>query len=301
MNVIATRTLGAHLLAALWLAAAQAAACPPPGTTKAELLAMKARQWALDDPAARSRLAAGLLGCLRDADPVLRDEIGFEALQHWLRAPALDRVTVRALGTQLLADLETPDPAGFGPPFAALALAEVIRDDRRRGVWSDTERDAALVRVARYLRGVTDRRGFQSGDGWRHGVAHGADALMQFALNPALSRAQLDRILDAVASQVAPADAAPYVHGEGERLARPVLFVARRGLHEAVEWSAWLNRVAAPAAPAPGAPTTPATLARLHNAKAFVFALYAGVQESGDAALRERLLPGLREALRMLP
>jgi hypothetical protein len=289
------------LLALMWCCAAPAVSCPPPGQTKPGLLALKARQWVVEDSAARQRLATGLLGCLRDADPVQRDEIAFEALQHWLRAAALDRDTVRGLGTQLLADFETSDPAGFGPPFAALALSEVIRDDRRRGVWSDAERDAALVRVARYLRGITDRRAFQDGEGWRHGVAHGADALMQFALNPALSRTQLDRILDAVASQVAPADAPPYVHGEGERLARPVLFVAGRGLHDAAHWSAWLAQLVGPAVPTPGAPAAQATLARLHNAKAFVLALYAGVQEGGDAALRERLLPGLREALRTLP
>ena len=42
-------------------------------------------------------------------------------------------------------------------------------------------------------------------------------------------------------------------------------------------------------------------LARRHNAKALLFPLYAMVQEGSDAGLRQRLLPGLQSALRLLP
>jgi hypothetical protein len=91
---------------------------------------------------------------------------------------------------------------------------------------------------------VRDYRGFVAGEGWRHGVAHGADLLMQLALNPALDKAQLDRILGRVARQVAPPGQA-YVFGEPERLARPVLFAAARGLHTEAEWTAWLAQAAA--------------------------------------------------------
>ena len=38
-------------------------------------------------------------------------------------------------------------------------------------------------------------------------------------------------IVDAAAAQVSPVGAPPYVHGESERLVRPVLFALQRGLH----------------------------------------------------------------------
>jgi hypothetical protein len=291
----------AAVLGGACAAAVSATPCPPEGWTRSELLGLRAQQWTVADASRRAALADGLLACLRDPDPVLRDEVAFEALQHWMRAPALEPDAVRAIGDRLLAELEAPDPLGFGRPFAALGLSEVIRYDRVRGLWSAAQREAALERVGRYMASITDHRGFEPGAGWRHGVAHSADALMQFALHPALDRAALDRILEAVASQVAPPGSHAYGHGESERLVRPVLFTARRGLHEVQDWSAWLGRLVSRDAPAKDAPTTLEALARLHNLKGFVYALYASAQESGDPTIRDRLLPAVRETLRALP
>src|SRR5690606_22331598 len=96
------------------------------------------------------------------------------------------------------------------------------------------QRIALVTTATTYVEGVRDWRGFDETDGWRHGVAHGADLLMQLALNPALEKPQLDPILAAVARQVAPAGHF-YIYGEPERLARPVVFALQRGLHDDVE------------------------------------------------------------------
>ena len=42
------------------------------------------------------------------------------------------------------------------------------------------------------MKSMLDYRGFVPGAGWRRAVAHGADLLMQLALNPAVERTQLD-------------------------------------------------------------------------------------------------------------
>lgn len=291
------RTLIVALLAAPLLAAAQD--CPPPEAPRERLRALAATQWKLDDDALRSRLALGLLPCLASPDAELRDELAFGALTAWMRGGALTVDVARLIGERTLVLLAMPDEAGFGPAFAALALAEIARADRLKPLWTAGERDAVVGAAARFLTGVRDYRGYDPRDGWRHGVAHGADLLMQLALNPLLDRAQLDRILDAVLAQATPASHF-YVFGEGERLARPVVFVARRGLHSEAEWTAWLGRVALAGAPERGAPTRLDALARQHNAKALLLPLYASLQEGGDAALRARLLPGLAAALRTL-
>ena len=194
------------------------------------------------------------------------------------------------------------DPDGFRAPFAALVLSEVARIDRIAAWMSPKQRNALLVAGADYLVSVRDYRGFDAGQGWRHGVAHGADLLMQLALNPALDRAQLDRILAAVATQVAPAGEHAYTYGEPERLARPVIFVLKRGLHDDVAWSLWLQGVVAPAPMADwsGAFGSQAGLAKRHNTRAFLLALYAGLQEGGDEALRARV-PAVVDALRKVP
>jgi len=274
--------------------------CPPSDWSRDELQALKASQWSVDDATQRTALALALLACLSDPDPVLRDAITFEALQTWLRAGDLDTDTARMLGVRLLAALGAPDPEGVGAPFAMLTLAEVIRDDRVRGIWTPQVRQETLSKVAHYMQSIRDYRGFEPDVGWRHGVAHTADALMQFALNASLDRPALDLILAAVASQVAPSEHA-YVDGEGERLARPVLFIARRGLHSTDEWTTWFTGLSAAATPPPGTVTSEGALARLHNVKGFLYPLYVAVQESNDDALRMRVQPGLRQALQALP
>lgn len=281
-------------------AATTGAACPPEAWPLARLQALKAQAWKIDDEEERTRLAFELLDCLRHPDPVLRDEIAFEALSAWLRGGALTRASARDLGARLVDALLLPDSAGYGPPFAALALAEVARVDRLGAIWTPEERAGIVDAAVGWMKSVQDYRGFDAAGGWRHAVAHGADLLMQLALNPALDRAALDRLLDAVASQAMPASGHSYIHGESERLVRPVVFVARRGLHGEAEWTAWFGRLAAAAKPAPGAPTTLAGLARQHNAKAFLYPLYAALVESNDPEARRRLMPGLLAAVRAL-
>lgn len=277
------------------------AACPPEGSSREALQALKARQWVMDDEQSRARLAESLLDCLAHPDPVLRDGLAFEALQHWMRAGQLPTATLQSMRERLLAWLAPGgiDAAGFRQPFAALVLAEVARVDRRQPYLSAAQRDDLLRRGATYLAGVNDYRGFDAREGWRHGVAHGADLMLQLALNPQLDDAQRERIVQAVWSKVAPAGEHFYRYGEPERLMAPAFHVARRARFDAAKWESWFMALAPPVATT--SPQTEAALARRHNVGAFLQAFYVSVQESGDAGLRERVLPGLVKVLKALP
>ena len=290
------------LLAALLRAVALAAplmaqaACPPAGHSRASLDALKAARWRVDDAAVRQPLALGLADCLADPDPALRDGVAFEALQAWMRGRLLDTATVQALRTRLMATLAAPaDGAGFAQPFAALVLAEVARVDRVQPYLDASGRAALVDAGTRYLAGVRDYRGFDAAEGWRHGVAHGADLMLQLSLNPQLQPAQAQALLDAIASQVMPGGAHFYRYGEPSRLAAPVFWLGRRDSLSAAQWQAWFDALTARQAPPD--PATDAALAQRHNLGAFLSALYVSVQEQGDPAQRERLLPALRKAL----
>lgn len=296
------RALAPGLLLASGMPAMAAEGCPPQGWTPASLQALKAEKFHVDDAGKRQRLALDLVACLSDPDPTLRDGIAFEALSTWLRADAIDQRTRLALLEDLQADVYPMKGrgAGFTQPFAALVLAEVARTDRKKAWLTPVQRAALVESASRYLQSVQDYRGFVAGEGWRHGVAHGADLLMQLALNPALDKAQLDSLLAAVASQVAPRGQA-YVFGEPERLGRPVLFVAARGLHTEAEWKAWLDAVAAPP---PGGWEVVFNdadgLARRHDVRAFLLGLYAQARDSQQAGV-QALLPALRAQLEAVP
>ena len=284
------------LLGLMLLAGAPAmAGCPPVGQDRAGLQALKSSGFELADVAGKHALAMGLVGCLGDADPALRDGIAYEALQHWMRAGDFDAAFLRRLREALFAGLDADDANGVRRPFAALVLAEVARTDRVAPWMSPAEREAMLARATTYLGSVRDYRGFEAGIGWRHGVAHGADWLLQMSLNPALDAAQLQRILDAVAMQAVPVEGHAYVFGEPDRLAQPVAYVARRGLLSDADWQAWLGGLSARLGSMPPAGDA-AWLARRHDLAAFLSALYIQADASQNEALRA-LKPHVAKAM----
>jgi hypothetical protein len=285
------------LTGAALLHAGAHAACPPAGTTRAQLTELRDAKWEVADQTARQALAVDMLDCLADPDPALRDDAGFESLQFMLRGQKLDVPTMQAIRTRLLASLRKDDGRGFVQPFAALTLAEIVRADRIKPFMSDLECAAVVLAASNYLFDVNDYRGFDEKEGWRHGVAHGADLMLQLSLHPGLTpRAQM-AILSAVMAQLgAPGRQGHFYHyGEGERLMAPVFYLARRGDIEAAHWEKWFAALTMDAGP-----FTQASLARRHNLKSFLQPLYVSLAESGDAAQKARILPLVVKALRQL-
>ncbi len=253
--------------------------CTGPAFALAELRGLAAGQWQVPDVERRQRLGEALVGCLGDPDPTTRDALAFEGLSTLFRQKQLTQATQLLVYHTLLPQLapDWPDTVGFAKPFAALVLAEVARADRVAPFLNIEQRTALLVDATLYLRTITDYRGFVETQGWRHGVAHGADLLMQLALNPALTPAQLGQIVDAVASQVAPPTEHFYIYGEPDRLARPAIFAARRGTQPTQDLVRALTQLANPH-PLESwnhAFESQRGLARLHNTKAFFRALLA--------------------------
>lgn len=277
-------------------AQAQAPSCPPAGYDRLQLETLKANDWSINSDRARNRLALALSACVASPDPTLRDGIAFEAYAHWLRARQLTPQTMRALANDLEARLFASDPSGFEQPFAALVLAEVARADRIEPYLDDAARQRLLDDALRFFTGVRDYRGFDAREGWRHGVAHGSDLLLQLGLNSAFGAAEARRIAEAVATQVRP-EAHFYIYGESERLARPILFIAQRGLIPEAEWTSYFAQFA-DAGENPYA--SQAGLARIHNAKSFLQTIYLNAQLSENAE-DNALLPGVEAALRALP
>ena len=102
------------LLLALWLGSTTCAfaGCPPAGYDHASLDALKAAKFEVRDTASRNALAEGLLDCLGDPDPALRDGIAYEAFGTWMRAGAFDAEELRRLRDGLYARLEGDDRDG---------------------------------------------------------------------------------------------------------------------------------------------------------------------------------------------
>lgn len=264
------------------LAGPALATCPPEGWTRETLLALKAKAFAID-PEPRATLATGLLDCLADPDPVLRDGIAFEGLAHWLRAGAVPNADIQAMTATLLDRITsgTADPAGVARPFEALVLSELARTDRVAPHFPEALR-LRLVRVAvAWFEGLDDYRGYEDDIGWRHGVAHGADWLMQMSMNPAYGRNELAAMRRALLTQVRARGNHAYVDGESERLARAVLVLMQR---EELDAASWREAIAGLADPAPlpawaDAWVSKRGLVHRHNLRLFLLALHLGLDQ----------------------
>ena len=249
----------------------------------------------------RETLALSLLPCLGDSDPALRDGVSYTALSQMMRSELIGAETVAALKAALMKMLATDEDAeGFARPFAALALAEVARTDRVAPWMTEEARSELIAAAHTYLATLTDYRGFSDTEGWRHGVAHTADLLMQLSLNPQLTKAQAEAILAAVALKAGPAEHA-YVFGESERLAAPVMYLARRDFFSEAEWTAWFESLWPGDDPLRGdAYGSEAALTKLHNLRAFSQSVYVSAKASNEAAF-EPVARGAFALLHSLP
>jgi len=297
--------LSGLLIACSMCAAAAQSDCPPGAFPLGTLRQLKSQGWTVADTDRRQALALGLLPCLSHPDPDLRDGLAFEGLSAWLRGKLLTTETQYQVYRIELAQLQSSgaDAGGFARPFAALALSEVARADRLQPFLEPVDRVALVDAATAYVRGVTDYRGFVSGEGWRHGVAHGADLLMQLALNPAIAGEQLDAIVQAAQAQIVPAPSHFYIYGESDRLARPIVYAARRGQRDAAYWQHFVDAVAAPAPLATwgDAFTSQPGLAQLHNTKSFLRATLSLVNQLNDPAVTALMAQPLTAALARLP
>lgn len=292
--------LAAALLLSLGVARAEvpAAPCAVAAPVAGDLQAYAATFFAKASPADLDALAA----CLGDPDPAVRDGFAFTLWSEGLRGRHLTDAQMRRALAQLTRMVTAPeDAAGFRRPFAVLTLSEVARADRIAAYLTDAELHALAETGAVYLRGVTDYRGFTPGEGWRHGVAHGADLALQLVLNPRLTRGDADRLLGAIAAQVAPMASPYYHHGEPARLARPILFLAKRADIDDAAWRAWFKTLHPDAgARWKDAHADDAGLAAIHNTTAFANAIYVSAAEAQDPQIR-RLAPLAAELLKALP
>lgn len=278
---------------ALCLATATASAsCPPAGVSKIDLLSLKSKAFVVPDGATpdRDALALGLLDCLSDPDPELRDGVAYEGLAGWMRGNTLSDETLVGIYTRLMAMMggKPADPEGFAQPFAALVLSELVRSDKERGFLSQAQLDALVVAGSEYMASITDYRGFDPKQGWRHGVAHTADLLGALADHPKVDNAGLQRIVTAVGTQVIPGNSHFYIFGEPQRLARPLALAAQRGVMTMDEWRTWLSAYAK----LPGGGSLYASipgLSRRHNLQELLLVLYTNVNESANETLRESL------------
>ncbi|MEE4192953.1 MAG: DUF2785 domain-containing protein [Halieaceae bacterium] len=306
--------LSIFLVAALLTAAPVSAqsACSPLGLTSDLLENAHASGFASIDDESIPEFLKGTPPCLSSIDPFFRDQIGYEGTATLLRRndvadPQLI-AALRALRQDLVNRLEASvaDPDGVMKPFAAIVLAEVARTDRVSPWMTAEERRDSVAAAGRYLSEITDYRAFEDGVGFRHGVAHGADLVLQLALNPEIPPDALLPLVDAISVQIAPQSGVAYITGEPDRLARALFYLMQRAensdplrqriidlvtnLSDSAPYESWASVFRSEKA-----------LTFRHNRRAFISALYLRASPHADHELIAPFMDPLGVALNTVP
>ncbi|QJR79520.1 DUF2785 domain-containing protein [Alteromonas pelagimontana] len=257
-----------------------------------------------DAPVSLGTISNQLVNCLSASEPSVRDGIGFTGLSVLLREEKLSRLKREALFQKFIEDIKknNNNESGVYLPFAVLALSEVLRADRIRPGLDSSQRQHAIDTIDDYINTLQDYRGFDSKIGWRHGIAHSADALLQLALNRATTPEQLKQISHVILTAITPNDATHmFIYGEPMRLARAMGYVILREEVPVSYWSEQLRQAASPAPLDSWQQTyhSMESLSRQHNIRSFYNELLAFVAYQNNERLTT-LAPEVAEIARSI-
>jgi Protein of unknown function (DUF2785) len=226
------------------------------------------------------KLTDELLGYLASSDPELRDEFGFSILGNWiyvrhLYSPDRLRSMISSLQVNLRVGLgETETPTVFGRSFSALILSVITDYDLEHSFLTSEELSALLQSTLVYFHLEQDWRGFVTGQGWAHSVAHTADVLANLAKNPNVHAAGLEQMLHAIAGKLTTIDSPVLAHHEASRLAVAAHNVIARGVLKPSLLHAWLDGMPDTLYPRSQADLERGDVAARANCEAFLSSLY---------------------------
>ncbi len=216
-----------------------------------------------------------LLEMLASPDPELRDGFAYPILATWIGRGAFSRAELHSL----LGILEQRLERGLGEPesdsvfarsFAVLMLAVLVNN--KVLALEPAEILRLLQVVLSYLKREQDLRGFVQPQGWAHAVAHTADLLDEFAVNPHCQSTQLENILNAIANKIRAKQV--WLFDEEDRLSYAAARVLERNLLSSAFVSACLETLVVNVSQ-PDEHKSNAIPP--HNAKAFLRSLYLQV------------------------
>lgn len=238
----------------------------------------------------KAALLEQLYSCLHSSDPTQRDEIGYTGWATVLRQAPPSKAVLKSYFTRFSKAIyaNEPDADGVFKPFAVLVFSELVRVDRVDPYLSDKQRQLALDTVADYLSVLSDFRAFDQATGWRHGLAHSADVLLQLALNPALNEDQLIQLGNIILANLSANGAPAFTHGEPLRLARAMAYTLIRPQVPLAHWQKVLAQHAQPANFDGWGQSykTETGLVQQHNVRSFYTALLSIIAYQDDERLR---------------
>jgi polyhydroxyalkanoate synthesis regulator phasin len=117
----------------------------------------------------------------------------------------------------------------FTRAFTTLLIALILYRDNEDSFLGQRSVDGVKDQLIMYINNEKDLRGFVSGKGWAHSVAHVADAVDELVKNPKISHEHYPVILQSLWKKMFVSDSV-YIHDEDERMITPIIQLLNNGL-----------------------------------------------------------------------
>jgi hypothetical protein len=121
----------------------------------------------------------------------------------------------------------------FTRAFTTLLIALILFRDNEDNFLGKSHIDRVKDQLIMYINTEKDLRGFVSGKGWAHSVAHVADAFDELVKNPKIRPEHYPAILHPLWNKML-VPYSVYIHDEDERMITPILEMLNNGLDEQV-------------------------------------------------------------------
>lgn len=248
-------------------------------------------------------LTAELTTMLGSIHPEVRDGTAYPALATWIERGVYDDL-LGGLGDGMVAGLsvglgESGTDSVFRRSFSALILAECVERNNAEHLLPGAKILQWGDQVAAWFLSEQDTRGFVTGKGWAHAVAHGADTIAALGESPHLAGPELAVLLDVLTERLMKSTSAPLTAGEPDRIAAAALRILRRNAIGTDVLEQWVHRIGSESNPFSGvAQRDP--FAPTAGPQAFLRALFVQLSLAADPPhVRPDLLLIVIDALRM--
>ncbi|MFJ7734671.1 DUF2785 domain-containing protein [Lysinibacillus sp. NPDC097231] len=186
----------------------------------------------------QEQLLHSMLAHIGSTNSELRDNLIYGSFYDWiLEKNLLDHSRLTELLDFSMNNLlckgieERESDLVFTRTFTSLLLALILFRDHQDDFLSQHKLDDCKDKLLAYLAAEKDVRGYVTGKGWAHSVAHVSDAIDELVKNPKISKETYVDFLHALWNMILRNDYV-FIHNEDERLLVPILTMLEHGLEQ---------------------------------------------------------------------
>lgn len=214
---------------------------------KEKLIKIQNNNYLIENEESYFTLGLEMLENIGSLDPILRDELIYGILFHWILE---NQFTFEELKKLLEISIdkehlfyklyEKEEDAVFKRTFSVLIVALIIQKHRQENFLSKEKLYEVKDKLIEYMNNEKDVRGYVEVKGWAHSAAHTADALNELVKCSFITKNDLLDVLKAIKTKVC-IGYHVFIEAENERLVTVVETLFNKNLLSDLEITNWLN------------------------------------------------------------